>query len=336
MHEVINLSHGAGGKVFEEFFKNELLPAFNNAFLKQGTDGAVLGEIKGSLVMSTDSHVVSPLFFEGGDIGKLAFCGTVNDLAMMGARPLYLTVGFIIEEGFLISELSKVVNSLASLSKKYSIPIVSGDTKVVERGKGDGLYITTAGLGVIENKNINLHPNKIKNGSSIIVSGSLGDHGMAIMSKREGISFESSIKSDCAPLHKQVLTLLEEFPEIQCLRDPTRGGLAAVLHELSNACHHSITIEESSIPVKQEVHAACELLGLDPLNIASEGRFVLFCPKSISSKVLATLKTLPECQDAAHIGVVHKSSPIMIKGKTSIGGQRIIPWPSGEQLPRIC
>lgn len=336
MLEVIDMSHGAGGKKFEDLFRTSYLPAFNNIFLNQITDGALLGELKGRLVMSTDSHVVTPLFFDGGDIGTLAFCGTVNDLAMMGAIPKYLTLGFIIEEGFLQNDLIKIINSISKLSREFGIPIVSGDTKVVEKGKCDGIYITTAGIGSIENEKVNLHPQNVTPGSQIIVSGNIGNHGMAILSKREGLSFESSIHSDCAPINQQVISLLEEFPEIQCLRDPTRGGLAAVFNEISNACGHSLLINEAKIPVLPEVHSASELLGLDPLNLACEGRFVLFSPAEHTEQILKKLKTLPHCENSSLIGEVKASLTPIVEAKTTIGGRRIITWPSGEQLPRIC
>lgn len=331
----IDLSHGAGGKRFNDLLTGTILPALGREE-NQLHDGALLGEAPGRLVMTTDSHVVSPLFFHGGDIGHLGFCGTVNDLAMMGAKPLYLTLSLIIEEGLSIKLLRDALSSFGKLSQQFSIPVVAGDTKVVERGKGDGLYLSVAGIGVIESEHTQLSPSIITPGSAMIINGSLGDHSIAIMSEREGLEFETEVKSDCAPLHETVLPLLDQFPEIMCCRDITRGGLAGVLNEISEESSLSFEVEQGKVPIQPAVQSACDLLGLDPLALANEGKFVLFAPNSIAEQILTRLRKLPYGQEASIIGQAFKEQRPKVTVKTKLGGSRMLLWPIGEQLPRIC
>lgn len=337
MENTITLSHGAGGRQFEKLLNSLFLKYFDNPYLHQKTDGAKLPVIDGPIVMSTDAHVASPLFFPGGDIGTLAFCGTVNDLSMMGAKPLYLSMSFIIEEGFKVKELKEIVQSIAELSSAHNIPIVTGDTKVVERGKGDGVFISTSGIGVIPNKTLNLAPSQVQEGQVIIASGTLGDHGATMISSQEHFQINSNLKSDCAPLHQITQGLLEAFPEITCLRDPTRGGLAAVLNEIAEISKSSMIIQESEIPLNQDVNAFCEMMGLDFTQLACEGRFIAFCPESIGTKVRDFLRQHPLGRDANIIGHVFRDDDSHeVSCQTRIGGKKKIPWPSGEQYPRIC
>lgn len=330
---MIELSHGNGGKTFENFFNKTLMPLFDNPILKNKADGALLKEIKGRIVMATDSHVASPRIFPGGSLGKLAFCGTVNDLAMMGAKPLYLSLSLIIEEGFDLGELELHLAHIAELSKKYHIPIVTGDTKVVERNKADGLFITTTGIGSVKDT-VNLNSKFISEGDQIILNGPIGDHAMAIFSKRENIDFESDILSDCAPLHEMVLGLLDQYPEIKCLRDPTRGGISSALNELASDSNHTLGIYEDKVLLNPSVKAACELFGFDPFELANEGKFLLFAPKNISSDICHYLNTHWN-QRAQIIGAVKASGDPLVECETLLGA-RIVPWPSHEQLPRIC
>ena len=336
MLEQIDLSYGAGGKKFDELLNGLFYEVFRNDHLLQGGDGALLGEISGKIVMATDSHVVSPLFFPGGDIGKLAFCGTVNDLAMMGATPLYLSIGMIIEEGFSFEALKKIVESIGQLSKKYNIPIVTGDTKVVERGRCDGIYINTTGIGQIESPDIDLGAQSIKEGHCVIVSGNIGEHEIAILGAREGVDFATNVLSDCYPLHEVSNALVSKFPDISCMRDPTRGGMAALLNELSKASNISIEIEQQSIPLSEGVRATCELVGLDFLSLACEGRFVLFAPVDQGEEIINFLRKFSETSEAAIIGKTYKSDNPIVSLKTNLGAKRVVMWPVGQSLPRIC
>ena len=335
MGQFIELNHGAGGKQFDNFFKKELLPHLENPILNQATDGALLGEIKGRLVMATDSHVVSPRIFPGGTLGKLAFCGTVNDLAMMGAKPLYLSLGMIVEEGFPLEELKVHLEQIGSLAKNFSIPIVTGDTKVVESGKADGLFFSTTGVGVIKDQKIDLHPKNITVGSKVIINGPIGEHGISVLSQRENLGFETEVLSDCAPLHEITLKLLEKFPQIQCMRDPTRGGVAAALNELAEQADVEISLDEKNIQVPTQVLSACELLGLDPLILANEGKFLLFAPEQIAEEIVVYMNNSLS-QNARIIGMVNSKGGPLVRSTTNIGGGRMIPWPTGDQLPRIC
>ena len=309
--------------------------AFSNPILDTRHDSAQFTVPPGRLAMTTDSYVVRPLFFPGGDIGSMAIHGTVNDLAMSGARPLYLSCGFIIEEGLPMETLWRVVCSMRDAAKKCGVQIVTGDTKVVDKGKGDGLFINTTGIGVIEHS-LNIAPQNVQPGDAVIVSGDLGRHGMAIMAMRKGLQFESTIESDSAPVHQAVLELIKAGIEIRCLRDLTRGGLASALNEIAEAAVVKIAIEQKSIPVREDVHAACEMLGLDPLHVANEGRFVAFVSAKDADRALQVLRRVEVSANAAHIGkVVEKTAPL-VTIRSVLGASRILDMPSGEQLPRIC
>ena len=331
----IVMAHGGGGKLSQELVENLFLPAFESAELTPLSDAAVLTVPPGRIAMSTDSYVVRPLFFPGSSIGDLAVNGTVNDLAMQGARPLYLTVAFILEEGLSISVLADVVRRMGEAAQKAGVRIVTGDTKVVERGAADQLFINTAGIGVIQD-DVDLGPHRIQPGDQVLVSGTLGDHGLAIMSVREGLEFESPILSDCAPLHHLAGALLETPADVHMLRDATRGGAAAVLNEIASASHFGITIDELAIPVRPEVQGACELLGLDPLLVANEGKFVAIVAARALDSLLEKLRRLPGGENACRIGEVQSGPAGFLSMRTAMGTRRVIPMPLGEQLPRIC
>jgi hydrogenase expression/formation protein HypE len=309
--------------------------AFANPILDTRHDSAQFNVPPGKLAMTTDSYVVRPIFFPGGDIGSMAIHGTVNDLAMSGARPLYLTSAFIIEEGLPMETLWRVVCSMRDAAKKCGVQIVTGDTKVVDKGKGDGLFINTAGIGVIEHEQ-KILPQNVQPGDAVIVSGDLGRHGMAIMAVREGLQFESAIESDSAPVHEVVLELIKSGIEIHCLRDLTRGGLASALNEIAEAAGVKIAVEEKLIPVREDVHAACEMLGLDPLHVANEGRFVAFVAANDAERALKILRADTVSSQAAIIGKVAEKSAPLVTLRSAIGASRILDMPSGEQLPRIC
>jgi hydrogenase expression/formation protein HypE len=309
--------------------------AFSNPILDTHHDSAQFTVPPGRLAMTTDSYVVRPIFFPGGDIGSMAIHGTVNDLAMSGARPLFLTSAFIIEEGLPMDTLWRVVCSMRDAAKKCGVQIVTGDTKVVDKGKGDGLYINTAGLGVIEHSQVIL-PASVRSGDAVLLSGDLGRHGMAIMAVREGLKFESAIESDSAPVAEPVLALLKAGIEVHCLRDLTRGGLASALNEIAGDAGVKITVEQKAIPVREDVHAACEMLGLDPLQVANEGRFIAFVAAQDAARALQIVRQHAVSANASLIGrVIEKSAPLVTL-KSSIGAGRILDMPSGEQLPRIC
>jgi hydrogenase expression/formation protein HypE len=337
------MAHGGGGKLMHQLLENVFGKAFSNPLLDTRHDSAQLefcGQMGATpaplrLAMTTDSYVVRPIFFPGGDIGSMAIHGTVNDLAMSGARPLYLSCGFIIEEGLPMETLWRVVCAMRDAAKKCGVQIVTGDTKVVDKGKGDGLFINTTGIGVIEHTQ-KILPSSVQPGDAVIVSGDLGRHGMAIMAVREGLQFESAIESDSAPVHEPVLELLKAGVEIHCLRDLTRGGLASALNEIAEAAGMKIAVEEKLIPVREEVHAACEMLGLDPLHVANEGRFVVFVAEKDALRALEVLRRHQVSNAAAVVGrVVEKAAPLVTL-KSAIGASRILDMPSGEQLPRIC
>ena len=331
----ILLAHGGGGRLSQQLMERIFLPAFANPKLEAHHDGAIL-EIDGKrLAFTTDSFVVHPLFFPGGDIGTLAVNGTVNDLAMCGARPLFLSAGFIIEEGFAETDLSRAVASMRAAAAEAKVEIVTGDTKVVDKGKGDGLFINTAGIGVIEHSQI-IAPSNVRAGDAVLLSGDLGRHGIAIMAVREGLSFESTIESDCAPLWSMIESLLKTCANIHCMRDLTRGGLASALNEIAQASRTQIGIDESAIPVSDDVRGACEILGLDPLYVANEGRFICILPASDAESALAVLHKHPLGIDARLIGHVTGGEPGLVTVKTPLGTQRILDMLSGEQLPRIC
>jgi hydrogenase expression/formation protein HypE len=329
------LAHGGGGKLMHQLIEQMFVPLFSNSFLNARRDGAVM-EINGAkMALTTDSYVVRPLFFPGGDIGQLAINGTVNDLAMCGARPLFLSTGFILEEGLPMETLWRVVLSMREAAAAASIQIVTGDTKVVDKGKGDGIFINTAGVGLIEH-DLAIGPASVRPGDVILLNGDVGRHGMAIMSVREGLAFDSEIASDCAPLSGLVMELLSAGIEIHCLRDLTRGGLASALIEIAEVCGLSISLDESAIPVREEVQGACELLGLDPLYVANEGRFVSFVPARQAEQSLAVMHAHPLGKEARLIGRVAEGSSDRVIMKSRIGTHRVIDLLSGEQLPRIC
>ena len=329
------LAHGGGGRLMDQLIAKMFAPAFANPLLAQRHDGAVIDLNGQRLAFTTDSYVVRPLFFPGGDIGKLAINGTVNDLAMCGARPLYLSAGFIIEEGLAMETLWRVVQSMKRAAADAGIKVVTGDTKVVDKGKGDGLFINTAGIGRVD-YDCGISPAAVRPGDAVLLSGDIGRHGMAIMSVREGLQFESSIESDCAPLADLVQSLLEEGIEIHCLRDLTRGGLASALNEIAQCARRQIDIDQNAVPVREEVHGACEILGLDPLYVANEGRFVAFVPASDVDRAIRTMRSRILGAEATQIGVVTAGSPGLVTLKTQIGARRILDLLSGEQLPRIC
>ena len=332
---VVDLSHGSGGRAMAQLIDELFMEAFDNPWLREANDQARMPMPAGRLVVATDSHVVSPLFFPGGDIGCLSVHGTINDVAMAGARPICLTSGFILEEGFALADLKRIVESMAAAAREAGVPIVTGDTKVVEKGKGDGVFINTTGVGVVP-EGVEISGDRARPGDAILVSGSLGDHGVAIMSLRENLSFETEIRSDTAALHTLVESMLRAVPSIHCLRDPTRGGLATTLNEIARQSGVGMRLEEPAIPVRPEVHAACELLGLDPLYVANEGKLVAICPGADAARLLAAMRAHPLGKDAAIIGTVAADDNHFVQMRTGFGGSRMVDWLAGEQLPRIC
>jgi hydrogenase expression/formation protein HypE len=331
----IDLSHGGGGRATAQLIEQMFVRAFDNEWLRQGNDSACLQVPAGRLVLATDSHVVSPLFFPGGDIGCLSVHGTINDVAMAGAQPLYLSAGFILEEGFPLGDLQRIVDSMAHAARAAGVPIVAGDTKVVEQGKGDGVFITTTGLGVVP-EGVTVAGDRARPGDAIVLSGFIGDHGVAIMSLRENLSFTTSIASDTAALHGLVAEILKAASGIHCLRDPTRGGVATTLNEIAAQSAVGMLLREAAIPVRSEVAAACELLGLDPLYVANEGKLVCICAAEDAEAVLAAMRAHPLGHGAAIIGEVVEDSRCFVQMETGFGGRRMVDWLSGEQLPRIC
>jgi len=334
-HDTIQLAHGGGGRIMRELLEKVMLPAFRNDQLEARHDSALL-ELGGArLAFTTDTYVVKPRFFPGGDIGKLAVFGTVNDLAMGGAVPRYLSLGLILEEGFPIEELRRIVDSIRIAAALCEVSIVTGDTKVVDRGKGDGVFINTAGIGLVPS-GLELGPRCVRAGDAVIVSGDVGRHGISVMSQRENLAFDAPIESDCAPLHHLVAALHADGLDLHCLRDPTRGGLASVLNEIATDGQVSIEVREESIPVDPSVAAACEVLGLDPLYVACEGRMVVFLPGVQADRALGLLRATPGGEGAALIGTVSDGDPGRVVLRTSLGTCRILDLLSGEQLPRIC
>ena len=335
----IVMGHGAGGKMMNDLIGHLFAPLLHNDLLAQMGDSTALdiGALNagGRLAFSTDSFVVSPIIFPGGDIGDLAVNGTVNDIAMSGAKPRYLSVGFILEEGLEMETLGAVVTSMARAAQKAGVQIVTGDTKVVNKGHGDGIFINTSGFGMIP-KGIDIAAKNARPNDVIIVSGTMGDHGMAIMSKREGLEFESQIMSDTAPLHGMIAEMLEVTKKIHCLRDATRGGLSAVLNELADVSKVGIEFEETKVPVDTAVNAACEMLGLDPFYIANEGKLVAIVAPDVADEVLDVMQANEYGKDAAIIGSVVESHAGRVVAKTAIGGSRVVDLPAGELLPRIC
>jgi hydrogenase expression/formation protein HypE len=332
----ILLGHGGGGRLTRDLVERVFLPAFRNDALAALHDAAVLERPGGALAFTTDSFVVHPLFFPGGDVGKLAVTGTVNDLAMCGARPLYLSLGFILEEGLAVDDLARVVASVKDAAREAAVMVVAGDTKVVEKGKGDGIFITSSGVGVVEARSP-IAPGEVRAGDAVLVSGPIGQHGVAVMAVRDGLAFSSPIVSDCASVAASVLALLAAGLEVHCLRDPTRGGVATVLNEIAGQARCEIAIEESAVPVAADVAGACEVLGLDPLYVACEGRFLAFVAPGDAERTLACLRARPDTARAARIGTVRAGgTPGLVTLRTVVGGMRVLDLLSGEQLPRIC
>ncbi|MGP8243162.1 MAG: hydrogenase expression/formation protein HypE [Bryobacteraceae bacterium] len=332
----IVLGHGGGGKLSSELVEHLFLPAFRNTALADLGDAALLQLPSSRLAFSTDSFVVRPLFFPGGSIGDLAVNGTVNDLAVSGARPLYLSAGFILEEGFPISNLARIVACMAAAARNAGVAIATGDTKVVEKGHGDGCYINTAGIGVLTD-DIEIGPSRARPGDAILVSGFIGDHGMAIMSVREGLEFETVIESDCAPLHEMTAAILGTAgAAVHAMRDPTRGGVASTLNEIAQASKVGISIDETALPVRAEVQSACELLGLDPVYVANEGKLVAIVEAAAAAAVLEAIRRHPKGRDAAIIGRVTTEHAGLVVARTGLGANRVVPMQIGEQLPRIC
>ncbi|MDP1535969.1 MAG: hydrogenase expression/formation protein HypE [Burkholderiales bacterium] len=338
-HGRIDMNHGAGGRASAQLVEELFARAFDNEALRQGNDGALLPAPPPGhrLVMATDAHVISPLFFPGGDIGCLAVHGTINDVAMLGATPLYLSASFILEEGFPLADLQRIVLSMAVASRAAAVPIVTGDTKVVERGKGDGVFISTTGLGVVPQERV-IGGAQARPGDAVLLSGSIGEHGVAVLSQRESLGFDAAVRSDTAALHTLVAALLAAAPEgaVHVLRDPTRGGLATTLNEIARQSGVGMLLQESAIPVLPPVAAACELLGLDPLYIANEGRLVVIVAPTAADSVLAAMRAHPLGREAVRIGSVSADPHCFVQMATAFGGRRVVDWLSGEPLPRIC
>jgi hydrogenase expression/formation protein HypE len=332
----VDLSHGSGGRAMAQLIADIFLAAFDNEWLRQGNDQAAFNVPGGRMVMSTDAYVISPLFFPGGDIGSLAVHGTINDIAMAGARPLHLCASFIVEEGFPLADLDRIAQSMGGASRAAGVPVVTGDTKVVERGKADGVFISTAGVGIAP-PGLDLSGDRARPGDVVILSGTLGDHGVAVMSKRQNLEFETQIRSDSAALHGLVADIVAAAgPHLRAMRDPTRGGLAATLNEIAHQSGIGFRIEETAIPVKPEVAAACELLGLDPLYVANEGKLIALVAPAGAAAALTAMQRHPLGRDAAMIGKAVTDDSRFVQMVTAFGGGRIVDWLSGEQLPRIC
>lgn len=331
----IILGHGGGGKLSAELVEHLFLPAFRNEALANLGDAAVFSLNGARLAMSTDSFVVRPLFFPGGNIGELAVNGTVNDLSMSGARPLYLSVGFILEEGLPLETLGRIVDSMSAAAKTAGVQLITGDTKVVDKGHGDGIFINTSGIGLIPD-GVNIGPHRATPGDVVILSGTIGDHGMAIMSVREGLAFDAPIRSDTASLNGLVADMLTVCPDIHVLRDPTRGGVSSTLNEIARSSQVGIMLDETKIPVNPAVRSACELLGMDPIFVANEGKLLAIIPADRAEAVLTAMRRHPLGEQAAIIGQVVEQHPGMLVARTGIGGTRVISMQIGEQLPRIC
>ena len=332
----VDLSHGSGGRAMAQLISDIFHEALDNEWLRRGNDQSAFEVAGGRMVMTTDGYVVSPIFFPGGDIGSLAVHGTINDVAMAGARPIFLSAGFIIEEGFAFSDLKRIADSMGEAARAAGVPIITGDTKVVERGKTDGVFITTTGIGVVPD-GLDLSADKARAGDQVILSGTIGDHGVAVMSKRQNLTFETAIVSDSAALHGLVAAMVEVGGyALRVMRDPTRGGLAATLNELAHQSGIGFRIAEEQVPVRPEVAAACDLLGLDPLYVANEGKLVAIVAPQAAEKILAAMRAHPLGRDAVIIGEAVADENNFVQMTTAFGGGRIVDWLSGEQLPRIC
>jgi hydrogenase expression/formation protein HypE len=332
----IVLGHGGGGLLTEDLVEHLFVPAFENPALQAMGDSTVVPFDGARLVLSTDGFVVRPLLFPGGSIGELAVNGTVNDLAMSGALPLYLTAGFVLEEGLEMATLGLIVERMAAAARRAGVTIVAGDTKVVERGRADGMYITTAGVGALASGPPPIGPDRAMPGDAVLLSGTIGDHGIAVMSVRESLAFETTIESDCAAIHGLVQSIVDDGGAVHVLRDPTRGGLAATLNEIARRSRVSIVIEDRRVPIKPQVQAACDLLGLDPWHVANEGKLVAVVAAQAADDVLARMQAHPLGRDAAVIGEVQAGRPGMVATRTALGATRVVPMPLGELLPRIC
>ncbi len=333
--DTILLGHGGGGKLSAELIRDIFLPAFQNPVLAHMDDQAIVNVNGQRLAITTDSFVVKPLFFPGGDIGSLAVHGTVNDLAMGGATPLFLSVAFIIEEGFAMEELRRVVASMRQAAAAAGVQIVTGDTKVVEKGKGDGLFINTTGIGVVP-EGVDFSADQARPGDKVLLSGSIGDHGIAILAQREGLEFETQIVSDSAALHGLVAEMLGVTCDIRCMRDPTRGGVSSTLNEIAQQSGVGIELQESSLPIHEQVKGACELLGLDPLYVANEGKLIAIVPAEVADVLLETMRRHPLGAEAQIIGTVTKKNPGLVTMRTPLGTTRVVDMLAGDQLPRIC
>jgi hydrogenase expression/formation protein HypE len=331
----VDMTHGGGGRAMAQLIEELFARAFANEWLAQGNDNALFSVPAGRMVIATDCHVVSPLEFPGGDIGCLSVHGTVNDVAMSGARPLHLAAGFILEEGFPLATLRRIVESMAAAAREAGVPVVTGDTKVVEKGKGDGVFITTTGVGVVP-PGIHISGDRARPGDRIIVSGTLGDHGMAVMSQRESLAFGTDLLSDTAALHGLVAAMVNAVPELRVLRDPTRGGLATTLNEIAAQSGVGMLIDEAAVPVQRQVEAACEFLGLDPLYVANEGKLVAIVPPEQAERLLQAMQSHALGRKAALIGEVVADAHHFVQMRTRFGGKRIVDWLAGDQLPRIC
>jgi hydrogenase expression/formation protein HypE len=334
-HKEIVLAHGSGGKLTHQLIQRMVLPQFRNEFLEPLHDGAVFTLNGSRLAFSTDSFVVKPIFFPGGDIGNLAVHGTVNDLAMCGARPLYLSAGFILEEGLPMDHLWRVIRSMQEAAAQAGVALVTGDTKVVDRGKGDQIFINTSGIGLVDSA-VHIDPSRARTGDKVLINGPIAVHGIAIMSVREGLEFETEITSDTAPLNGLVQDILAACPDVHVLRDPTRGGVTSALAEIAEQAHAGIQLEETRIPLSEAVKGACEILGLDPLHVANEGKLLAIVPAEAAEAVLAAMRKHPLGKESALIGEVVADHPGLVTMKTTVGGSRVVDMLSGEQLPRIC
>lgn len=331
----ILLAHGSGGKLSHDLIQQLFLPKFSNPFLQPLDDSARITNQTGPIAFTTDSYVVNPLFFPGGDIGRLAVCGTVNDLSMVGASPAFLSLSLIIEEGFPVSDLKRVVSSILETAEEAKVQIVTGDTKVVEHGAADKLFINTAGIGWIK-PGVHLSGTNAKPGDKILLSGFIGDHELTILSQREGFEFQGELKSDCAPLNKLVRKMLDACPSIRCLRDPTRGGLATTLNEIASKSDVGMVVKEEEIPVRESARGICELLGLDPLYLANEGKLIAICPAEDAERLVEVMRSHPLGKESRIIGRVTEEHPEKVVLHTLIGGHRILDMLTGSQYPRIC
>jgi hydrogenase expression/formation protein HypE len=334
-HGRVEMAHGGGGRAMAQLIEQLFMAAFDNKYLRQMNDQACFQVSSGRMVMSTDSHVITPLFFPGGDIGSLSINGTINDVVMSGAKPCYLAASFILEEGLPLADLKRIVESMTKAAQNAGVAIVTGDTKVVEQGSGDGVFITTTGVGIIPT-GINISGERARPGDKILVSGTLGDHGIAIMSLRENLSFHTSIQSDTASLHDLVSAMVAAVPKIHVLRDPTRGGVATTLNEIARQSAVGMMLSEKQLPIHEQVSAACEFLGFDPLYVANEGKLVAICAAEDAEQLLAVMRSHPLGVNAEIIGEVVEDTHCFVQMETSFGGMRVVDWLSGEQLPRIC